>query len=532
MGLAEPKRKQRIVPDARGMALTRDSEYAGYKMLKSLGWTDGKGLGRGGSGNPNLIAVSLKSDKLGLGADRKTADNWLDNTFAFSALLENLNKPDGASEASSPPAAPEVSSAAKKRKLATDAAGSEPVDQASGKKKKGKKCSGGDNEGGPSENQPPEPTTKVEAVTQGGRLLHRKRFLANKDVRSFSEEAINKILGVKKPTTSTEPAAASPAEEADDAPSPAATVETSNVITSRLAMSDYFASKAAARFGTALFPAPARNSPPQYRSNDDEEDDLDARPRLGLGATATATPAATTSAGGLRFGGAALLAHCDESARSLPVRSESAVEGLDGVSMYAAGRRTLSSFVKASAASAIDFLGTDSRTAADSATGKTADAVVGESAVDEKEKKKKKKKKKRKAEVDDASNGTGSPAANGAAESTSAAFETDGKDAGGDKKTKKRKAMTVDTSETGADAPLVETAPVDAPEAPAVSSRKRKKRKDTGSGEGPAADEPVANAGEKRDKEESSATTTAGGEDGTSKKEEKKKKRKDARARV
>ncbi|KAI9342637.1 hypothetical protein BDR26DRAFT_273233 [Obelidium mucronatum] len=60
-------------------------------MMQAMGWS-GKGLGKNEDGMAEHVKVSLKSNNLGIGADKKSIDNWMDNTFAFSSLLENLNK--------------------------------------------------------------------------------------------------------------------------------------------------------------------------------------------------------------------------------------------------------------------------------------------------------------------------------------------------------------------------------------------------------------------------------------------------------
>ncbi|KAI8621870.1 G-patch domain-containing protein, partial [Chytriomyces sp. MP71] len=92
MGLAGPKNKQRISVDPQNRQWADDQDKMGYKMLKSMGWSSGKGLGKNEDGRAEHVKVSLKSNNLGIGADKRSIDNWMDNTFAFSSLLENLNK--------------------------------------------------------------------------------------------------------------------------------------------------------------------------------------------------------------------------------------------------------------------------------------------------------------------------------------------------------------------------------------------------------------------------------------------------------
>ncbi|KAJ1567092.1 hypothetical protein HK096_010989 [Nowakowskiella sp. JEL0078] len=91
MGLAGEKRKQRIQVDPRNKNWTDDKSKFGFKMLEKMGWQEGKGLGRNEDGQTEHVKVRLKKDSLGIGADKKTVDNWLGNNDAFSALLQSMN---------------------------------------------------------------------------------------------------------------------------------------------------------------------------------------------------------------------------------------------------------------------------------------------------------------------------------------------------------------------------------------------------------------------------------------------------------
>ncbi|KAJ3121413.1 PIN2/TERF1-interacting telomerase inhibitor 1 [Nowakowskiella sp. JEL0407] len=92
MGLAGPKTKQRIQVDPRNKSWSDDKSKFGFKMLSKMGWAEGKGLGLREDGQVDHIKVRLKIDSLGVGADKKTADNWLGNNDAFSTLLDGMNK--------------------------------------------------------------------------------------------------------------------------------------------------------------------------------------------------------------------------------------------------------------------------------------------------------------------------------------------------------------------------------------------------------------------------------------------------------
>jgi len=67
-------------------------------MLSKMGWSPGKGLGINEDGVKEHIKPSLKQDNLGIGATKKTIDNWLDNSSAFEELLKGLNEEQGGNE--------------------------------------------------------------------------------------------------------------------------------------------------------------------------------------------------------------------------------------------------------------------------------------------------------------------------------------------------------------------------------------------------------------------------------------------------
>ncbi|KAF0547682.1 G-patch-domain-containing protein [Gigaspora margarita] len=92
MGLAGPKVKQRIPVDPRNQKWSNDKTKYGYKMLSKMGWSPGKGLGLNENGSQDYVKLSHKLDNLGVGASKKTIDNWLDNSNAFDDLLKGLNQ--------------------------------------------------------------------------------------------------------------------------------------------------------------------------------------------------------------------------------------------------------------------------------------------------------------------------------------------------------------------------------------------------------------------------------------------------------
>ncbi|KAJ3181002.1 PIN2/TERF1-interacting telomerase inhibitor 1 [Geranomyces variabilis] len=243
MGLAGPRSKQRIGLDPQNRAWKDDKSKFGLKMMQKMGWTEGKGLGVNEDGQKEHVKVRLKENNLGLGADRRTIDNWLDNNSAFDALLKGM-------------------------------AGNEDV------------AAGGETT--------TTTTTTVETVAEqtppaavSGRLYHRQKFRRNKAVSGFNAEQLSMILGVKHTPAvaakETSPEAESPSDAIKDDPLLRVAATT---------VQDYFAQKMAAR---GLAPSVAAR--PAAETEEEDEDDYDAPPSfggLGLGATsqqpATAAP--------------------------------------------------------------------------------------------------------------------------------------------------------------------------------------------------------------------------------------------------
>ncbi|RUS17186.1 hypothetical protein BC937DRAFT_90290 [Endogone sp. FLAS-F59071] len=92
MGLAGPKTKQRISADPNNLQWSRDTNKFGYKMLANMGWVPGKGLGLNENGGQEHVKISLKENNYGVGANKKNVDNWLENSSAFTKLLQELNE--------------------------------------------------------------------------------------------------------------------------------------------------------------------------------------------------------------------------------------------------------------------------------------------------------------------------------------------------------------------------------------------------------------------------------------------------------
>lgn len=140
MGLAEPKNRQRISVDPQNKKWKDDKSAIGFKLLSKMGWSEGKGLGALETGRQTNIKVSLKENNFGIGADARTSDNWLENTFAFDDLLKNMDKQDDTTVFIMPE------------------------------------------------------TEKKDSVISS-RHSHRKKFLKNKNVTAYDAHQINNILG-------------------------------------------------------------------------------------------------------------------------------------------------------------------------------------------------------------------------------------------------------------------------------------------------------------------------------------------------
>lgn len=90
--LAEPRRKQKLSVDPRGLNWSKDESKFGQKMLEKFGWSKGKGLGAKEDGNVTHVKVSVKNNNHGLGCSKTQVDNWIAHQDDFNALLANLNQ--------------------------------------------------------------------------------------------------------------------------------------------------------------------------------------------------------------------------------------------------------------------------------------------------------------------------------------------------------------------------------------------------------------------------------------------------------
>jgi Pin2-interacting protein X1 len=63
------------------------------KMLKKMGWSEGKGLGKGETGVTDCVQLKRREDGVGLGQESRKAFNWNDNWWdtAFNSVIKKLD---------------------------------------------------------------------------------------------------------------------------------------------------------------------------------------------------------------------------------------------------------------------------------------------------------------------------------------------------------------------------------------------------------------------------------------------------------
>lgn len=102
MGLSEPRKKQRLVGAASqaNTAWLNDTSLPGQRMMSMMGWAPGSGLGTTNKGRTSNIAVAMKLDNKGIGAQRHErealeqgkADAWVGAGGDLGSLFDRLNQ--------------------------------------------------------------------------------------------------------------------------------------------------------------------------------------------------------------------------------------------------------------------------------------------------------------------------------------------------------------------------------------------------------------------------------------------------------
>ncbi|KAK3832258.1 MAG: hypothetical protein JOS17DRAFT_802506 [Linnemannia elongata] len=211
--------KQRLAPDPRNLHWANDTNKFGFKMMEKMGWSQGKGLGAKEDGVQEHVKVRLKENHLGVGATKKSSDNWLGNTDAFSRLLADLNErieqdskdnsadnskensddedkgsssdSDSKKEKKSKKESKEKKSKKESKEKKSKKEGKEKKDKKDKKEKKSKKSS--------KENDDDKNSIMV-AIN--GRKASRHKYLRNKHAALQNSERLNEILGIKSETAS------------------------------------------------------------------------------------------------------------------------------------------------------------------------------------------------------------------------------------------------------------------------------------------------------------------------------------------
>ncbi|KAG0331265.1 PIN2/TERF1-interacting telomerase inhibitor 1 [Podila horticola] len=208
--------KQRLAPDPRNLHWANDTNKFGLKMMEKMGWAQGKGLGANEDGVTEHVKVKLKENHLGVGATKKSSDNWLDNTDAFSRLLADLNErvesdakeekesSSGSNEDKSDDEESEKSDEddkKSKKKSKKEKKDSKEKKSKKDKKDKKEKKEKREKKSKESSDEDGEDRRMITAAMKG-RKASRHKYLRNKNAAFKSADRLNEILGIKSETAS------------------------------------------------------------------------------------------------------------------------------------------------------------------------------------------------------------------------------------------------------------------------------------------------------------------------------------------
>ena len=208
--------RRRYHGDPNNQAWTKDESTYGKRLMKSMGWEAGTGLGRTGNGRTSHIAVTKKGDKKGIGASL-ASENWLANADAFSSILAKLNA-----------------------KHALDKA-----------------------KDGEADDEPPRvfvPKAKVKKTAAqraadrraGSKKIFYSKFVSSKDVNSYADEDLSAIFGRPASSSGASSPSATPTPAATSSPKPELHADASSIPThtASVSMEDYFKQAMAAKGAT------------------------------------------------------------------------------------------------------------------------------------------------------------------------------------------------------------------------------------------------------------------------------------------
>ncbi|KAH7640418.1 g patch domain-containing protein 4-like protein [Dermatophagoides farinae] len=86
------ERKQKVIySNPRGTLWANDKQKFGQRMLESMGWQEGQGLGKDQTGITESIKPSFKFDNKGLGYKTKSND-WIEDNNVYEQILSDLSK--------------------------------------------------------------------------------------------------------------------------------------------------------------------------------------------------------------------------------------------------------------------------------------------------------------------------------------------------------------------------------------------------------------------------------------------------------
>lgn len=203
MGLSEQRQRQRLVGSARAKndAWLGDTSLPGQRLLASMGWAPGAGLGTERQGMSSNLSMALKLDNKGIGAHRHErealqagkADAWTGAGGELGSLFERLNAANAQAEEPKP---------AKKRKESKE------------------------EEATPKRSKPAEDVARPAPSAAAARLAHRAKFRRAKQMVGTDASSLNEILGISSAEAS---ARSSPAaEDKAQTPNARASAESSN----------------------------------------------------------------------------------------------------------------------------------------------------------------------------------------------------------------------------------------------------------------------------------------------------------------
>jgi Pin2-interacting protein X1 len=93
MGLAEPKRKKKLAPSHHAPSTwSKEAPTSlGFKLMSSMGWSPGQGLGQDLQGEKDNIKYALKDDLLGIGAKKEYGGGLWRGTSEIDDLYKRLD---------------------------------------------------------------------------------------------------------------------------------------------------------------------------------------------------------------------------------------------------------------------------------------------------------------------------------------------------------------------------------------------------------------------------------------------------------